>query len=165
MSMPQQPLTPAAVHDTIVFERRYAAPVAAVWAAFADAEQRARWHFPGEDWELAAFEQDFRVGGQERSRFGPKGQPNLLDIGVFLDIVPGRRIVSAGTMHEDDVRISVTLCTVEFHDEGDATLLKLTDQSAFLGGETPADRRGGWGRILQRLQAHLTGMPNNEGKP
>jgi uncharacterized protein YndB with AHSA1/START domain len=145
------------LHDTVVLERRFPVRPATVFAAFADAEQRVRWHFPGDDWVIESFAQDFRVGGREESRFGPKGAPNLHDVGTFLDIVPERRIVSAGTMHLDGVRISLTLCTVELTSErGGGTVLKLTDQSAFLDGrERPDQRRQGWGKILQRLAAHL----------
>ena len=89
-----------------MFEREYPFPPATVFAAWADAGQRIRWHVPGDDWELVEFDQDFRVGGHERSRFGPKGSPHLRDEGRFLDIVPGQRIVSAGTMHDHEVRIS-----------------------------------------------------------
>ena len=147
----------AVVHDTIVVERRFAAPPAVVFAAWSDARQRARWHFPGGDgWILAEFDQDFRVGGREHARFGPREAPNLREEGRFLDIVADARIVTAGTMHEDDVRISTTLCTVEFVADGDGTRLKLTDQSAFLDGrERPADRRSGWGEVLVRLSGFL----------
>src|ERR1700737_5306419 len=109
----------AVVHDTIVFERRFPVAPEKVYAAWSDAAQRARWHFPGaDDWELAEFDQDFRVGGHERSRFGPKGAPHLREEGRFLDIVPNERIVSAATMHEDDLRISITLCTGELAANG-----------------------------------------------
>jgi uncharacterized protein YndB with AHSA1/START domain len=146
----------AVVHDTIVFERRFPVAPEKVYAAWSDAAQRARWHFPGDGWELVEFDQDFRVGGHERSRFGPKGAPRLREEGRFLDIVRNERIVSAGTMHEDEVRMSITLCTVEFAADGDGTLLKLTDQSAFLDGrERPAERRSGWGKVLERLADFL----------
>ena len=146
----------AVVHGTIVFERRFPVRPEKVYAAWSDAAQRARWHFPGNGWELVEFDQDYRVGGHERSRFGPKGAPHLREEGRFLDIVPNERIVSAGTMHQDEVRISTTLCTVEFAAHGDGTLLKLTDQSAFLDGrERPAERRSGWGKVLQRLADFL----------
>ena len=149
----------AVVHDTIVVERRFPASPSEVFQAFADPEQRARWHFPGDDWELAEFEQDFRVGGQERSVFGPKGAPDLRDEGRFLEIVENERIVSAGTMHRADVRISLTLCTVELAADGDGTRLKLTDQSAFLDGrERPDERRKGWGKVLERLGKFLQSL-------
>jgi uncharacterized protein YndB with AHSA1/START domain len=110
------------------------------------------------------FDQDFRVGGHERARFGPKGAPHLREDGRFLDIVPNERIVSAGTMHEDEVRISTTLCTVELAADGDGTLLKLTDQSAFLDGrERPDERRSGWGKVLERLADFLRSAPEAKG--
>ena len=149
-------MTAPVVHDTIVVERRFQVEPATVFAAFADAAQRARWHFPGDDWVLAEFEQDFRVGGREHSLFGPEGAPNLRAEGRFLDIVADRRIVSAGTMHEDGVRISMTLCTVEIEPDGAGSRLRLTDQSAFLDGrERPEERRDGWGKILERLASVL----------
>jgi uncharacterized protein YndB with AHSA1/START domain len=153
------------VHDTIVFERRFPVAREKVYAAWSDVMQRARWHFPGTDgWELAEFDQDFRVGGHERARFGPKGAPHLREDGRFLDIVPNERIVSAGTMHEDEVRISTTLCTVELAADGDGTLLKLTDQSAFLDGrERPDERRSGWGKVLERLADFLRSAPEAKG--
>lgn len=74
----------------------------------------------------------------------------------FLDIVLNTRIVSAGTMHDNDVRISTTLCTVEFIADDGGTLLRLTDQSAFLDGrERPDERRSGWGTVLDRLAGFL----------
>jgi len=155
----------AVVHDTIVIERDFPVAPDKVYAAWSDAAQRARWHFPGtDDWELAEFDQDFRVGGHERARFGPKGASHLREEGRFLDIVPNKRIVSAGTMHDDEVRISMTLCTVEFVSDGDGTLLKLTDQSAFLDGrERPDERRSGWGAVLDRLAHFLRGTAEPNG--
>ena len=106
----------------------------------------------GDDWVLVEHAQNFRVGGREKTRFGPKDDPRFWSAGEYLDIVPNARIVSAGVMHSGPVRISATLCTVEFLREGDGTHLVLTDQSAFLdGAEAPAERRSGWGKILDRL--------------
>lgn len=143
-------------HATIVLERRFRAAPARVFAAWADPAVRALWDVPGEGWEVSGLEQDFRVGGREASRFGPKGGAVYRSEGRFLDIVPGKRIVSAGSMHNGEVTGSATLCTVELLPEGAGTRLILTDQSAFLdGNESPADRETGWGQILARLQAHL----------
>lgn len=145
-----------AVHATTVVEHRFAAAPAVVFDAWADVAKRAQWNLPGgDDWELVALAQDFRIGGRESARFGPKGAATFWSSGEFLDIVEHARIVSAGTMHDGDRRTSATMCTVEFFADGAGTRLVLTDQSAFLAGEAPKDRRSGWGKIMARLGAFV----------
>jgi uncharacterized protein YndB with AHSA1/START domain len=102
---------------------------------------------------------DFRVGGCERTRFGPPGAEDNIAEGEFLDIVPGVRIISAGTMHNGEMRVSSTLFTAEFYAEGTGTRLFVTDQTAYYGAEEPRDRRGGWRKILDRLQHYLKDHP------
>lgn len=142
-------------HATIVVERVYPASPERVFAAWADPEQRKQWDSPGEGWVVAEQEQDFRVGGVEASRFGPKDDPQYRSYGHFLDIVPNRRIVSAGTMHAGDTPSSSTLCTIEIMPEGAGTRLKMTDQSVYFDGETPQDRTEGWNEIVGKLGAYL----------
>jgi uncharacterized protein YndB with AHSA1/START domain len=107
---------------------------------------------------LVELAQDFRVGGRETARFGPRDDPRFWSVGEYLDIVPDARIVSAGTMHSGPVRTSATLLTVELRREGEGTHLVLTDQSVYFeAGEAPSDRRSGWGAILDRLVRFLEG--------
>jgi uncharacterized protein YndB with AHSA1/START domain len=148
---------PTVQHATTVLDRTYDASPARVFAAWADPAARVQWDVPGDNWVIAEHEQDFRVGGRESSRFGPKGDAKYHSEGHYLDIVPDVRIISAGTMHEGETRISATLCTIELLAEAKGTRLILTDQSAFLGDrEKPSDRETGWGAILDKLGAHLT---------
>jgi uncharacterized protein YndB with AHSA1/START domain len=142
-------------HSTIIVQRNLRATPARVFRAWANPEKRRRWDVPGNDWVIVDHEQDFRVGGREFSRFGPADDPAYMSDGRFLDIVPDARIISAGTMHDHDARMTATMCTVELYPEGDGTRLILTDQSAFFGGETEKDRSAGWGEIVDRLAAHL----------
>ena len=142
-------------HATIAIERSFRAPPARVFAAWANPEERRRWDCPGDGWVIAEHEQDFRVGGRERSRFGPPDDPAFLSEGTFLDIVPDARIITAGTMHDHDGRATATLCTIELYPEGRGTRLFLTDQSAFFAVETEADRTEGWGEILDHLSTYL----------
>ena len=148
---------PSVLHATTVVEHRFDVAPEKAFNAWADAKARARWDLPGgDDWELTELEQDFRIGGHERTRFGPKGNAIYWSHGTYLDIVPNARIVSAGTMHENEKRTSVTLCTVEFIAESRGTKLVLTDQSAFFdGAEAPSERRSGWGKIIERLALYL----------
>ena len=154
----------ATKHDTLVLERTYQASPERVFAAWSDPDIRKEWDVPGDGWELAEMEMDFRIGGRESSRFGPPGGPYYQAEGVYLDIVPDRRIVSAGTMHEGEVRTAVTLATVELFPEGNGTRLRLTDQSAFLEGrEDAADRRSGYGTTLAKLEGFLDAHAPTDG--
>jgi uncharacterized protein YndB with AHSA1/START domain len=144
-------------HATIVVSRQFTGvSIQDLFAAWANEAQRKEWDLPGNaDWVLAEFSQDFRIGGREHSRFGPKADPRYWSEGEFFDIVENSRIVSAGAMHAGDVTSSVTLCTVEFLTAEGGARLMLTDQSAFFGEETPAERESGWGKILDRLSRYL----------
>jgi len=63
-------------HDTFVVERTYDAPVDRVFGAWADPGAKARW-FAGSAGALGTtYELDFRVGGHERNRGGPPGDPS-----------------------------------------------------------------------------------------
>jgi uncharacterized protein YndB with AHSA1/START domain len=72
-----------------------------------------------EGFVIDSFEMDFRIGGEERSRFRYIGDRTLHDgtpmgsVGSFQDIVPERRIVFAYTMTVAEKRTSVSLGTVE----------------------------------------------------
>jgi uncharacterized protein YndB with AHSA1/START domain len=74
----------------------------------------------------------------------------------YLDIVPDRRIVMAGTMAERDTPISASMATVELLANGGGTRMVYTEQAAFLDGrDVPANRIQGWGEILDKLDAAL----------
>ena len=59
-----------AQHGTIRLERRYKAPPARVFAAWAEPQARAKWDVPGR-WVIAEQTFDFREGGRELKRSGP----------------------------------------------------------------------------------------------
>ena len=145
------------IHATTVVEHDFAASPARVFAACSDPALRRQWDLPGDDsWELAEMVLEPRVGGREYSRFGPKGDARYWSEGRFLDVVSDLRLVSAGTMHAGDTRITSTLCTIQLVPRGTGTHLVLTDQSVFLTDlEKPSDRRQGWTEIAAKLARFL----------
>jgi uncharacterized protein YndB with AHSA1/START domain len=124
---------PSVTHATIVLERTYDASPARVFKAFADPEARARWGTPSRNVELVYDKADFRVGGQDVSRCGPRGRLIYRVETRYVDIEPEHRIVSTEVVCEGWNRLSASLITVEFEVVGTSTRLVLTDQIAAFG--------------------------------
>jgi uncharacterized protein YndB with AHSA1/START domain len=146
--------------DTFTIERTFAAPLARVYAAFADPRRKQRWFAEGDNHDVEQFAMQFEVGGREQSRYRFKpGSPfagvALEADGVFLEIVPEVRIVAGASMAIGGRRISASLHTFEFDDvDGTATRLRFTHQAAFFeGADGPAMRRAGWEQLFGRLAA------------
>jgi uncharacterized protein YndB with AHSA1/START domain len=76
--------------------------------------------------------------------------------GRFEDIVPGRRVVTSGSMWLMDACVSASLVTMEIVPEGDGTRLTCTFQGAFFeGSDGPQLREMGWKLILDSLGRFL----------
>ena len=135
-------------HATVVIERSYDASPARVFAAWADPVAKAHWFEGPDEWTKGAKEFDFRVGGRERVSGGPVGGPVHAFDARYYDIVPNERIVYAYDMYLGEIRISVSLATVEFKPAGSGTRLIFTEQGVFLDGYDDAD-----GRAAARLMS------------
>jgi uncharacterized protein YndB with AHSA1/START domain len=96
-------------HATIVVERTYDASPARVFAAWADPVAKARWFASPEEWGPDEFELDFRVGGREINRGGPKGGPVYTYDARYQDIVADERIVYTYSMHLDKALLSISV--------------------------------------------------------
>jgi uncharacterized protein YndB with AHSA1/START domain len=147
----------SAIHGTFVIERTYPASPQRVFKAWADPAAKARWFAgPPDKWKEQHREFDFRVGGRERlSGVWPGGKVSAFD-GLYHDIVADQRIVYSYAMQLDDVRISVSLATVEFKPAGAGARLIFTEQAAFLDGYDDAgSREQGTGALLDKLGAEL----------
>ena len=129
-------------HHTFSLERTYDAPPAEVFGAFADAEAKSRWFVAPEGWEeTVPHELDFRVGGREVNASADSDGVVHAYEARYYDIVPDARIVYAYEMQLDDVRISISLATIEVEPDGDRTHFTLTEQGAFLDGYDDVSRR------------------------
>ena len=144
------------VHSTFSIERTYPSSPERVFAAFSNQQTTRRWFVEGEGWQIDEFTMDFRVGGQEISRFRKKGGAPMGNDTIYLDIVPERRIVLAYTMLSGDTRISVSLATVEITPAGEGARLVYTEQGAFFeGADAVRQREHGCRWLLEQLAEEL----------
>ncbi|ESQ87240.1 hypothetical protein ABAC460_20945 [Asticcacaulis sp. AC460] len=150
-----------AVHATFVIEKTYPHPVAKVFAAFANSDIKLRWFRHGVAQPGDSYDNDFRLGGLEKSRWtmGPETPfPGavLSSEALYLDIVPDRRIACGSNMMMNGTPFSGSLATFEFAADGDGTKLTLTHHGAFFeNADGPQMREHGWGELLKRLGAVL----------
>jgi uncharacterized protein YndB with AHSA1/START domain len=147
--------TRSAQHGTIRLERRYKATAARVFAAWAEPKARAKWDVPGR-WVIAEQTFDFREGGRELKRFGPKDDPRFVADTLYVDVVPERRIVFSYSMTSRGTPISVSLTTIELSSDGRDTHLLLTEQIVFLdGNDNAANREEGLASMLDKIAETL----------
>jgi uncharacterized protein YndB with AHSA1/START domain len=146
------------LHDTVVVRRVYEASAERVYRAWTDARLLERWYVPGdENWSAKIVEHDFRVGGGKRVEFGPPEQTFVEDC-HYVDIIPNRRICYAMAIARGDVRITVSMVTVELAPHGQRCDVRVTDQVAILDpSETAQDRARGWGETLDKLPSAIAG--------
>jgi uncharacterized protein YndB with AHSA1/START domain len=123
------------LHATLVFEREISAAPKVVFAAFADPAARAQWGTPSDTAVVIYDDADFREGGQDHFRCGPKAKPNVHGVTHYVDIVPDRRVVSSETLVVDGRRLCASLTTLELTPDGSKTRLKNTTQLASFIGE------------------------------
>jgi uncharacterized protein YndB with AHSA1/START domain len=122
-------------HATLVFEREISASPAAVFAAIADPAARELWGPPSDTGVLVYEDADFGEGGLDRFRCGPKDNPYVRGVTRYLDVVPGRRVISSETLVADGRRLCASLSTLELIPEGGKTRLKNTSQLVSFTGE------------------------------
>ncbi|MBW8732753.1 MAG: SRPBCC domain-containing protein [Asticcacaulis sp.] len=145
------------IHASFKIEKTYPPPVAKVFAAFADSATKQRWYGRGSPQDGAAYQNDFRVGGQEHSRSimgdnTPFPGAVLSSQALYLDIIDGRRIVTGSNMMMNGTPFSGSLLTFEFEADGDGTRLICTHAGAYFeNSDGPEMREHGWNALLDRL--------------
>ena len=151
-------------HGTVVVERVLDVPIASVYGAFADATERARWGSPSDTAAFIYEAADFRVGGVDLIRCGPKEDPRFCVEARYLDILPERRVVWSETISESrkdrqerdgrqiDTPLAANLTTVEFSPQGSRTRVKVTVQVAsFVGPAMIENTRDGHSGSLANM--------------
>jgi uncharacterized protein YndB with AHSA1/START domain len=151
-------------HGTVVVERVLDVPLASVYGAFADAAERARWGSPSDTAAFIYDAADFRIGGVDLIRCGPKEDPRFRVEARYLDILPERRVVWSETIREsrkdreerdgrqNDAPLAANLTTVEFFPQGLRTRVKVTVQVAsFVGAAMIENTRDGHSGSLANM--------------
>jgi uncharacterized protein YndB with AHSA1/START domain len=142
-------------HATITLEHSYAAPVERVFSEFADPVARARWSAPSND-ALLYDEADFRIGGKDVFRCGPKGDPKFRGETRYLNIVQNALVVSSETIETEGQRLAVALNTLDFTRTDQGTNLTVTVQIvSFIGPDLIHGYESGNRSALKNLAQHL----------
>jgi uncharacterized protein YndB with AHSA1/START domain len=143
-------------HSTITLEASLFAPLERVFSEFADPAGRVRWSPPSED-VLIYDEADFRTGGKDVFRCGPKANPNIRGETHYLLIVPNARVVSSETVSMNGETLAVSLTTLDFESAAGATKLNLIVQVvSFVGREMIQGYESGNKSALENLAKHLS---------
>ncbi len=150
------------IHDTFTIERTYPVPPSRVFAAFTSAEAKSVWGDTGNlesaEGEAGASEFDFREGGRERFGIKMDGTTFRYDA-LYYDIVPDRRIVYTYEMYADNIRISVSVTTIQFAQSEEGTSFTYTEQGAYFDGidgpQAPRLRKQGTTEMIDNLAGFL----------
>jgi uncharacterized protein YndB with AHSA1/START domain len=144
-----------ASHGVFTIVREFPHPPAALYRAFADPQAKARW-FANDAWTPLTREMDLRVGGREVAKGLWKSGMVTNFEAVYLDVVPGERLVYAYTLHIDGAKISASLATVEIAATPTGSRLKITEQGVFLDGyEDNGAREHGTRELVERIAETL----------
>lgn len=150
----------SATFGSFTIQRTYAASPARVFAAWADAEAKNAWFGSSDQYEIQKREFNFHVGGRDRLAGLWKSGMTTDFSSCYQDIVPGERIVYVYEMHLNEVKISVSLATIEIKPHGSGSRLILTEQGVFLDGfDDGGGRERGTTELVGMMEAALDLQP------
>jgi len=138
-------------HDLSV-ERLIDAPPEVVWQVWT--ERTEEWFCP-KPWRVAIHAQELRPGGKSiMIMHGPGGEEMPME-GVFLEVMPGKRIVStdafkAGWQPQGPFMVAIT----EFIEEGGKTRYRATARHWTAEAKQQHETMGfteGWGQVAEQL--------------
>jgi uncharacterized protein YndB with AHSA1/START domain len=136
-------------------EHRYAAPREQVFEAWTSAEVLKRWWAAAPTWETPLAEVDAREGGSYRlSMRTDTGEVHTVR-GEYKEVSPPERLAYTWSWEEGPEPAMAgsesSLVVVEFVEDGDGTLVKLT-HSGFAGEQIREVHAQGWKAVLANLE-------------
>lgn len=136
-----------------------AAPRATCWVVWTD--RKAEWFCP-KPWRAEVIEEDLRPGGRSAVQmFGPDGEETGPMEGVFLEVVPGERVVTTDAYAAGWVPQTPFMTAIwTFADEGEAT--RFTAIARHWDAEAKARHEAmgfhpGWDQMMAQFKALCEG--------
>ncbi len=144
---------PADRFATLTFDRKVAAPVATLYAAWTSPAARAVWAAPTPAVTVEILDSDARVGGREVSLCKVAGQPDLRVEAGWLDLIPASRSVGYEVVSQEGERKSAALVTADFTGDAEQSRVAVTVQLASLAEDMAEGYRQGFTAGLANLGA------------
>jgi uncharacterized protein YndB with AHSA1/START domain len=147
---------PPLAHETFLVETIIDALPSRVFAAYADVRAPQDWSAPAND-AIVYDMSEFRTGGTDVFRCGPKNDLRFHGAVVYHDIVPNERFVFVESIRTRDRTLSVAVVTWELLPEGGGTRLRATTQMISLAGpDLIAGAKSGTRAALNNLAKWLS---------
>ena len=147
--------TPDAKHRTLNFKRLIAATPERVFRALSRVKEKAIWSAPKGD-EIKFQKSDFKFGGVETFRCGPKGDLNFKGILHFEDIIKNKRIVFTETVFFKKQKLATALVTTDLIQIDKKTLVNMTIQVvSYCGDQMLTGYASGYKMSLKNLNEYL----------
>jgi uncharacterized protein YndB with AHSA1/START domain len=144
-----------AAAETLVIERSFAAPAAAVFDAFTDEGVIRRWWHARPDWSTPEASVDLRVGGAVRVVMRDSAGDEHGGGGHYTAVERPHRLAFTWTWDRSE-EARETLIEIAFAESDGATRVTFTHSN--LEDEASArDHVGGWNRCFDNLERTLAG--------
>jgi uncharacterized protein YndB with AHSA1/START domain len=137
---------------TLRIERRYEAPIEAVFEAWTSEEVFRRWWKAGPDWETAEPEIDLRVGGTVRVVMRDPSKDVEYGGGAYTEIDPPTRLAFTWIW---DGHTRRTLIEIDFEEHDGVTTVRFT-QSGLWDEQAVRDHEDGWRKLFDNLERVLS---------
>jgi uncharacterized protein YndB with AHSA1/START domain len=145
-------------HADFTLTRDYPVPVARVWGAFADEDQKLAWWGAGDAIKPGEWSFDFRVGGHDVDEGTFHDGPVTRYEATYTDIIEQVRIVTTYDMWIDGVHMSTSVACLEFEPVDEGTRFTHTEHGVFFDqfwADGPSREQGSQG-LLEALSTYLT---------
>lgn len=143
-------------HSTVSLARTFNAPLARVFSALADPDERMRVIGASRKLRVEYQETDLKIGGRDVYRFGTLGRLQFRGESLYHDIAEGNRIVCTDIVSAGDIRLTIGVTTFEFKAVERRTQVKVTAHIVWLDGADAIEGCDGrYAALLDDLDHYL----------